>query len=497
MSHLPSSHGSTGWSRLATVSAIAAILATGLAVSLVLLSITDPAQESAAGYLPLAWSAAAVLLAVFITGAVVRRFDLAVIRGFPWLVGFLSFAVSFVPWLGLYGMNPDLGTLIYRGLKVPQGIMQFWDLSLVMQSVDCARFGFDIYISNNGCMQDPSIYAPGMIWVQYVPFALFSQGNVQFLGVAVMVASSLVLMWLARQSTGLGQIALAIAALGGPWLLLLERGNIDAVVMWSAAVSVLLVRRWSSVRPSARLWPWMLAALLLWLMGTWKYYPFALGVMLLPVLSIRRGWVILVGYAIASVGFVSLTWSNFRFSSSTNSAMVDYGDFVVLGRLPVVARMLGTDISAGGLQVGDVLLFALAGSAFICGFGIAMLLRTLRPWLAMLAAGGAALYLVSILVSGFGYGYKAVFLLLSVPLLSQLVSSRHRLVASAALTTLLLTGVQSVVVWNTVMGSIAGITAASFAFGLSLALLLRATRGVPVERMTTPRRTPGYEEAAG
>jgi hypothetical protein len=452
---------------LARAGAAGVIVAGVVAVALVLLSVTDPNNPSAAGYLPLAWAAAAVLLAVLVIALFVRRVDVTLAPGFPWLIGVLSFVVSFIPWWGLAGGNPDLGTLIYRGLKVPQGIMQFWDLTLVMQSVDCSRWGFDIYIDNNGCMQDASIYAPGMVWLQYVPFQVFSEANVAFLGVMMIVISSLVLVWLARQSTGLGQILLAIAAIGGPWLLLMERGNIDAVILWAAAAAVLLVRRWDV------LWVWALAAALLWLMGTWKYYPFVMGAMLLPVLRLRHGWTVIAGYLVASLGFVLLTWENFRFSSSSNAGMIDYGDFVVLGRVPVVARMLGTEIGAGGLQFGDVLLFALAILAVLWGVGIGLMLRRQQTWLAMLAVGGSALYLASVLLAGFGYGYKAVFLLLAVPLISRFTGHRTRLIAASGVAVLLLVGIQSVVVWNTVMVTTAGLIASGFAIGLGGVTLLR------------------------
>lgn len=446
------------------------IVAGSLALLLVLLSVTDPANTSAAGYLPLAWSATAVLSCVALVSGFIRRVDIHLVRGFPWFVGALSFVASFVPWWGLAGGNSDLGTLIYRGLKVPQGIVQFWDLALVMMSVDCARWGFDIYAENNGCMQDPSIYAPGMVWLQYVPFSVFSEANAGVLGVGMIIVSSLVLAWLARQSRGLGQIALLIAALGGPWLLLLERGNIDAVVLWSAAVVVLAVRRKDA------LWVWALGAALLWLMGTWKYYPFVMGAMLLPVLRLKRGWTVLVGYAIAAVGFVAITWENFRFSSGSNTAMIDYGDFVVLGRVPVVARMLGTNVGAGGWQPGDILLLALVAAAFVWGWGVGANRKHVQMWMSMLAIAGSSLYLSSVLLAGFGYGYKATFLLLTVPLLSSLPGSGRRLIAASGVAVLILIGVESVVVWNTVMVTIAGLVVAGFAAGMSSLHLLRSVR---------------------
>jgi len=139
--------------------------------------------------------------------------------------------------------------------------------------------------------------------------------------------------------------------------------------------------------------------------------------------------------------------------------------------VPVVARMLGTDVAAGGWQLGDFLLLVLAVLAGIAGFAVMRVAGGQRPWLAMLAIGGSALYLSSVLVAGFGYGYKATFLLLALPLLSRLPGSRARIVAGSGLAVVLLIGVQSVVVWNTVMVTIAGLAAASFALGGALAVI--------------------------
>lgn len=478
MSHQPAARA---WVRVAVAGVAGTLIATAVALLWVLLSITDPANGSAAGYLPLAWAATATLLVVFLVALFVRRVEVNTGRGFPLLVGGLSFVASFVPWWGLAGANPDLGTLIYRGLRVPQGIVQFWDLSLVMLSVDCSRWGFDIYQDNNGCMQDASIYAPGMVWLQYVPGGVFSQTNVQVLGVGMIVISSLVLAWLARQATGIGRIVLLVAAVGGPWLLLLERGNIDAVVLWAAALVVLLVRRWNTLTV------WSMAAVIVWFMGTWKYYPFALGLMLIPVLRLHRGWVVLAGFAAATLAYLIATWENLLFSLGSNTDMIDYGDFVVLGRVPVVARMLGTNVEAGGWQFGDVLILAIAAFAVVAGFAIGRLANIKRPWFAMLAAGGSAMYLISVVVAGFGYGYKATFLLLAVPLLSRLPGSRMRIVAASGIAALMLIALQSVVVWNTVMVTTAGVIGAGFALGLAAAVIVAGTNVRPAQRSLQPQ----------
>lgn len=454
--------------RLAVLAAGATWSLTLVAVLLVLLSVADPLNTAAQGYVHLGYVAVAVLVAVLVTSATVRRVRISTSSRLPWVIGAVSFIASFVPWWALAGGNTDLGMLIYRGLKVPQGIVQFWDLDLVMLSVDCARFGFDIYQDNNGCMQDASIYAPGMVWLRFVPFDVFSRSNVAFLGVAMMAVSSLVLLWLARQSYGLGRVTLLVAAVGAPWLLLLERGNIDAVVLWVAAAVMLLTRRGNT------LWMWALTAAAIWIVGTWKYYPFVLGLMLLPALRLRHGWTVVAGFLVASFGYVLVTWQNFLFSSSSNTAMIDLGDFVVLGRVPIVARMLGSEVGAPGIQWGDAVVFALTVTAVTWGFAVAWSARAARTDLGMLAAGGGALYLSSVLVAGFGYGYKASFLLLVVPLASLWPSSSRQIQAFAGLGVVLLIGVESVVVWNTVLATLAGLVAAGFGVGAGMGMIARS-----------------------
>jgi hypothetical protein len=87
-----------------------------------------------------------------------------------------------------------------------------------------------------------------------------------------------------------------------------------------------------------------------------------------------------------------------------------------------------------------------------------------------------------VLVAGFGWGYKAVFLLLTVPLVSRLVSSRIRVVLASGVAVLALIGVQSVVVWNTVLATSAGLIAASFSAGVAGVVLWRSIREVSPSR---------------
>jgi hypothetical protein len=195
--------------------------------------------------------------------------------------------------------------------------------------------------------------------------------------------------------------------------------------------------------------------------------------MLIPVLRLRYGWTVIVGYFVASIAFVLMTWQNFLFSSSANEAMTSFGDFVVLGRVPLVSRMLDAPAGIASVRLGDVLVALLVCSAVVWGAGAAFALRNRLTWKAMLAVGGSALYLASVLVAGFGWGYKAVFLLLTIPMIANLAESRRRLLAASGLGVLLLVAVQSVVVWNLVLATTSGLIAAGFSLGIGgMALIL-------------------------
>lgn len=453
----------------AVVAALTALILT----SIIRVTSTDTPAIGAEVTVPLAWVALSILFIIFLIAVSTRSIQIHLGAFFPWIIGIASFIASVIPWYFVLGANAELGARLYQGLKVPQGIYQFWDLSLTLQGIDCARQGFDVYAENNGCLQDPSIYGPGTTWLQYIPFA--TNSNAGFFGVLFMLISSVMLFWLARNSRGVGQIVLLVAAFGGPWLLLLERGNFDAIIMWVAVLVIALTRRYPN------LGVWTIAAVLIWILGTWKYYPFALGVLLLPVLTMKRGWLVLAGFVVATGAFMIITWSNFMFSTASNDNTVDYRDFVILGRIPVVARMVDDYRSfSGGLGIGDLLFYALALAAFAWGVVVALRLSSRQvpriQSVTYLAVGGAGLYIASVLVAGFGFGYKSVFLLLAIPLVSRFTAHRDRTVVTFAVAVTLLIALQSVVVWNSALVTVAGVIAASGVAGLAAVVAVRGLR---------------------
>lgn len=459
--------GKTSLTRVIWALAIATFLCLMVIVGQVLRTAQGATAAAPANYVAPALTALAVFLVIFGFAAFAHHVSLELNRHFAWVIGGLSFLFAFVPWAVLSFGSADTAAALYRGLRIPQGIERFWDLALVMRSIDCDAWGFNVFVDNNGCLTDAAIYGPGMLWLNHVPFGLFSFTHVLALGVIAMAISSLSLVCLARQSSGIGQVVLVISALGAPWLLLLERGNIDAVLIWTAVVGVVIVRRWPNV------WVWSILAAGLWLVGTWKYYPFAMGIMLLPVLRLRRGWIVFVAWLGASLGYILLTWTNFKFSMQSNSNMTEIGDYVVLGRVPVVARMFGSVFPSTGYQLGDALVVLLVLCA--AAWGVLLALKTVsRPvYPSMMAAAGSALFLSSVFVGGFGWAYKAAFLLLCIPMLSLLPNRFGRAGVFAGLISMALVAVCSIVVWNTLLASLAGITAAAFAAGLSVTWLVR------------------------
>jgi hypothetical protein len=327
---------------------------------------------------------------------------------------------------------------------------------LTLETVDCARWGFDVFQENNGCLADPSIYGPGITWWRF-GFGVFSEPNTALLGVLLIVVTSGALLWIARRSSGLAAVVLVIAAAGTPWQLMLERANIDALVLVVAVFAVWLTSRWDTY------WAWSLAAAGIWLAGTWKYYPFVLAVLLLPALRLRRGWVVLAGFATATILFFTLTWNNVLLSLAASSGMADLGDYVVLGRIPVVARLP----EAWGF--GDVLFTALCAAAIAWGVFLGRTKQPVTPspqlpvWV-LLALAGSLLYLSSVALTGFAYSYKAAFLVLLIPGL-RMRAHLPRIATWSTLVAIALLVISFVVVWNTVLATLAGVVAATLVLG--------------------------------
>ncbi len=443
---------------------------TGGLVALILLTTWWSGWRDSAGiggnYARTAAAAGVVLTAAFVIPLFVVPFALRVRRGFAWLVGMAAAIPMLAAYVFLVLDRRDFALLLYQGLRVPvwEESPRFWDLGLVLQSIDCARAGFDVYAVGNGCLADPAIYGPGQLWVQVLPFVSTSSTDV--LGVIGLLISALFVVWIARQSSGRGQIALLASVLGASWLLLLERGNIDAYLLWAAAAVVIMVRRWNL------LGVWALAALVIWLMGTWKFYPFAMGLMLLPVLRLRFGWTVIAGYAAATLAYLAFAWEQFLGGTSAILGAEVLADLAGLGRIGVASRMLGLDAPSLDWTWADSIVVALTITAAVWGWTTVRAAHHVRTHDAMLALAGGSMAIAAVLVAGFGFAYKATFLLLTIPLLSK-APLRSRSAWYASTLMLILVALAVIVVWNLLLATVALLVVAGFAVGASASVMQR------------------------
>jgi len=428
-------------------------------------AVEDPASPGPT-VASLAMTATVILLLAFAIPTAFLKVDVQVTRWWPWLVGGVSGGLALLGW-ALVVISPATGAAVYRAIRLPQGIVQFWDLRLTLETVDCSRWGFDVFQENNGCLADPSIYGPGITWWRF-GFGVLSEPNTTVLGVLLILVTSGALLWVARRSSGLAAVVLVVAAAGAPWQLMLERANIDALILVIAVLAVWLTSRWSTY------WAWALAAAGIWTAGTWKYYPFVLAVLLLPALRLRRGWIVLAGFVTATAVFFVLTWNNVLLSLAASSGMADLGDYVVLGRIPIIARLPEV------WGFGDFLFAAICVAAIAWGVFLGRVRQPLAsssriPVWVLLALAGALLYLSSVALTGFAYGYKAAFLVLLIPGL-RIRAQLPRAATWSTLVAVALLVISFVVVWNTVLATLAGVVAAGISLGTATYVLLRRWR---------------------
>ena len=441
------------------------------------------ADETTRGVYPsVAFAALVVWLSLVVVIYSLRSFDVQVAPWTAWVAGGVTVALSLGP-IGLWYLGRDgLGYQISQALGVGGTPYGFGDMDVVLSWLDCPRQGIDPYAAEaSSCAVGPSNYGPAIFWLS--PTGL-DRAFAPLLGVIGVVLSALAIVWLMRQTSGFGRITLLLVSASAAWILLQERANLDAAIVWSAVFLVWLVRS------RAGLWPWIVAAIPIWVLGTWKYYPFAMALALLPVLRVRHGWSVLVGFAVLTVGYLVWAREYVMLSLASNSSLSG-GEFWGIGRDVAAAFVAGEANVRTGWGWADVLVGLIAIAAFAWGWtlvGRCKIRASLpdRPlWSvpltaeAMLAFGGASAAVLAVGVSGFGYHYKAALLILGVPLLARLTHRGDRAVRQAALLMLVLVVIGMFVTTNLLLTSLATIVVAGFLAGASVRRLLAWWPWVP------------------
>ena len=392
----------------------------------------------------------------------------------PFITGLVGLLVVLVPISLWFASRDGLAFQWTQALQFGSTDL-FGDLRIPLEWMDCARRGINPYaIELNECHGSAMNYGPGLLWFNTFGVLISVIGLLGILGIFASLAS---IVWLSRHADGRGKLVLLFAVIAPAWIDLIVLANLDQIIIWLAICLVILVRR---LGPS-RLLPWVLAAIPIWLMGTWKYYPFAMLIAFIPVLSIRRGWVLIVAFVSATSLYLVVYWPTIL---TTIGSQAGWSGGV--GRDTLAAFIGGQETADRAVGWPDLVIVILMIAAFAWGW-------TSRPGgnihptssqvsSAMLAAAGSAVLITSVTVSGFGWPYKAALLILAVPLLAGASSAPIAHWRSTS-TMLILVILAMAVVWNALVGSLAVHLVASFVLGLALRILIsnwRTSRSLSV-----------------
>ena len=402
-----------------------------------------------------------------------------------WMAAATTMALTLGPIALWYLGREGLGFQVFQALGVSTGPNGFGDMVVVLGWLDCPRAGIDPYsVEAANCAVGPSNYGPAIFWLTHTGL---SPAAAPLLGVLGVVASAIAIAWLVRQSRGLGRAALLMLSASTAWILLQERANLDAAIVWAAVLLVWLVRRYKG------LWPWIVAAVPIWILGAWKYYPFAMGLALLPVLKIKHGWLVITGFLGLTIAYVVIMRDYVAMSLESNANLSD-GRFGGFGRNIAAAFITGEAQSATSWQWGDLLIAAVLVAAFVWGWtvigsirraprrkGLSQVPLTMES---MLAISGTTAILIAVGWSGFGYNYKAALLVLCIPLLARLSERSNPASFHAGVFMSVLAVMAAFVISNALLASLAVLVSAAFIGGAALRPLMAWV--LPVDHSVKP-----------
>ena len=393
-------------------------------------------------------TAALVLAAIAILPLFISQIRFVTKRWIPWVIGGISLALGIaMSFFSLVGPQM-LAWSMYGGLQVLKAGQSFNDLAWILRWAEC-----------DGCEAEDPGYGQGVLWIKPLTFGQVDEQWAIPLGFALIVILSAVLYWLARSSSPGALPLYALAGVSSAWLLLLDRANVDSLVFLVPVVAVLVYRR------NNYLVAWTILAAAIWWLGTWKLYPFGLGILLMPALFLKRGWLVISGFLIAVFAYLVVQFTEIGELFSNNQVSLMIEDFPAFGRTPIVARMGEGYDTSSLLALPNVLVIALAVSALIWGFLFTKSLNTADLSKGMLAIGGSGIFLTNVLVGGFGFAYKGPFLLLAAPLLALGLASRNKFVLYSAITSMLLIALSLVLSYSILLTSLASILVVSLAAG--------------------------------
>lgn len=396
-----------------------------------------------------------VLFFVALVPLFVSTLTFVVPRIVPWIAGIVSVVLASLLTLLIQVGLDNVAWSLYGGLKVGRASEVFNDLAWTLRWVAC-----------EGCEANATNHGVGLLWLKPLTLGQVSGEwaiPLGFLGILVM---SLALVWLAKESLPIGTLLISLAAVSSAWLLLLDRINLDIIVFLLPLAGVLLYRR------SSGFLAWTTLAVLVWWVGTWKYYPFVLGIVLLPALRLKRGWVILLSYLGATLLYLALQASSIMEDLAQNSIMVYLENIPAFGRIPIIARITSDFVLGQEPLWPNLLLLLLGLVALAWGLRVSRRLETAPMELPLMAFAGSLIFLINTFVAGFGFGYKGAFLLLTIPLVAFLIKKPDHLLLYTGLVLICFLSLSLFVSHSILLTSLVSIFGSFIILGLSIGLIV-------------------------
>lgn len=411
---------------------------------------------------------AALVLAVLLLLALVidlirlRRRSLIV-----WLVLLVGLTVALIPPMIWLLISPGLASTIFQGLGVTSAGPSYGDLNYVLRAVACSNSGADILDPGNTCFPGGTLYGPALAWLG--PLSVPPAWSVS-LGMALSVLAVLAVWRLARRTPAIGVLALLIGVASPAWVLLIERGNIDAFVLIVAIVITLSWRRWGALGH-------LTLIVLVVLLAAVKYYPIVLLLGVLPFVRKRIQISLSLGLLLMFAIYLWAFRSDVAWSLQVNSGQATTSNGSI--GIRVLAAFGGATSVDEALPLLLLLAITLSLSVVATGYINSVPVVRIPRFAVSAALMGSSLTFVTLIIAGAGFPYKAVFLLLAVPFATYWMETDSRGQRATGFLLLMSIALSQTLALNPITTSLVSLVASSLALGGSLGQFLHQSHWLP------------------
>jgi hypothetical protein len=266
-----------------------------------------------------------------------------------------------------------------------------------------------------GAQPGALIYGKGVLWMGRLGLNRLTVGDTVWLGFGLAAAFLLSLGLTLRVSRTWHALYYGLLIFSPPIFLGLERGNLDLLIFIALVVAIILTARFRDG----------LGYAVLFVVGTWKFYPFVAVLGLLR--PSRRSWLYLMVVAAGAVIFFLASLDQIRVAASIGPARFAWGFPVIFQLGPDILRTHGFDAAdwfrPEMLRFMAVCCLLLFVAAWRWRAPLEAFLESEDQIARMCFITGCAIYAGCFVIS-VNYEYRNVFILLLVPHLLQATRKR-------------------------------------------------------------------------